>query len=300
MEKEKYLSQLYLFDKKIKKLREGFKKKWPEQPSFDSLKHEEWYRDVLTIWHLFPEIEFGCFFSGNKSNAFLGRKPIWVDPSIRNKKGLDEFEGNEREELLFKLRREKGRLLFESVRMAIPIYPDTTKEDIEKIWHRIEEIKKIAYNHIPKPKKGKLEGNIMIYRFGQFQETIKELTGKDGVPWSNIADQMGISPQACRERYQSIKKFVNFNLTQEAEASNAEAHKEIIIQNLDCSTCKNNKDCELFNTRKGNCPFVEKILGKGEISSQSHISVDQFEKKEARDYGHWKAEDEFLDSLDID
>jgi hypothetical protein len=297
MDKEKYIGQLYLVDRVIIKKLKEFINKWPEQPQLDSSEHEEWYIDVLTLMHMFPEIEFGCFYSGDEGNEFVGRKPIWIDPSIRNKVGLDEFEGKEREELLFKIRREMGRLLFESARLVIPIYPDTTKEDIEGIWPRINELKKLAYGKIPSPRKTKWEENVVIYRFGQFQETVKEHTGKLGAPWNNIADQLQISPQACRERYISIKGFINLHTNEKNQEGDI---KEATIQNLDCPTCEERDKCKLYTTGRGACPFVEKILGKGEISSQSYISVDQIEDKEARDYGHWRAEDDFINSLDMD
>ena len=93
MNKEEYIKKLYLVNRVINKKLKDFINKWPEKPQPDSTEHEGWYIDVLTIMHMFPEIEFGCFYSGNKGNDFVARKPIWIDPSIRYKSGLDDIAG---------------------------------------------------------------------------------------------------------------------------------------------------------------------------------------------------------------
>ncbi len=104
MDKDEYLEKLYSVDQTIQKLRKDFKSKWPTKPSYGSPEHEEWYIDLLTIIHKFPEIEFGFLRSGDKDSWFMRRKPIWLDSSIDELRGdrLDEFERGEREELLLK------------------------------------------------------------------------------------------------------------------------------------------------------------------------------------------------------
>lgn len=306
MKKEDYLEKLYLVSQGIQKLRKEYKKKWPKIPPYDSSENEQWYIDFLRIIHQFPEIEFGFLRSGDENSWFMRRKPIWLDPSIdelRNNR-LDEFEENEREELLFKFRREKGRLLFQSVRIAIPIYPDTTKKDIEQIWPRIEKLKKLAYGKIPKPKKDKWEENVEIYRFGQVKETIEEVPKGSGAPWSNLANDLRITAQACRERYESIKSFVNLFADKRTDKSYSKDEVEVLMKNLDCNICPKNKTCKIVHAGKRtgakgelDCPYIEGVLGKGKMSSISYISVDKVEDKEAKDHGHWEPQKRFINKL---
>jgi hypothetical protein len=296
MDKEEYLRQLYLINQEIREIKKEFKGKWPETPPYESPEHEEWYRYVLTFMHHFPEIEFGFFYSGESGEDLIGRKPIWIDPGIRFKEH-EKFKGEEREKLLAKHRRAYGGLLFESVKIVIPIYPDTSKKDIKKLWPRIQKFKKVVYGEIPTPKEKKWAKNIKIYKFGQLKKDMEERTGKQWAPWINLADQLEISPQACMERYNSIKKFLRLN-TEKGSIAKSKEKAEINSEHLDCDTCEKRKDCKLLKTGKGSCEIFDRNW-KPDLSPQNYISHDDYEAKQARDYGH-QEEGDFIDKLDID
>ena len=297
MDKELYLRELYKIHTDFKNLKKEFLEKWPSgPPPYKSPENEKWYKDFLTIIHRYPSISFG-FLYAEGARDFFGRKPIWIDPAFEYKKRIEEcIDEQERDEIVFKFRREWGRLMFESVKIAIPIYPDTTKEDIDKLWSRIEALKTEVYDEVPRPKRKKFRENIELYKFGMTQEECLELTGKPGNPWTMEAERLNITPQACRERFEGIKRFLSLHLGENVSGGTPLEAKQSTSDELDCETCSERNQCKLIRTGRGSCLIFERTW-KSEISSQNYISIDSIEKKNARYQGHWQDEDELINSL---
>lgn len=318
MDKKEYLRQLLVHDRAIKQ----FKKKWPNPPPPDSPDDiiEMWHADWIKISTLFPNVN-RSFLRWNQDDEFVrtlpARNSLWLDPIIPKRArqwALDEqnkIATNEEKKLLLarekthdertpeeisKLRRMHGEKYLKTAAMAIPIYPDTSREDIEQLWPEIERLKKILYGKRSAPKKNKWETNIEIYKFGQNKETFEEITGKPYGSWENLARQLGISPQACRERYNGIKSVLDWHTRKREDNTKVEEDIEAKISALDCKTCERRKECKSVNFW-GDCPILDELLGKGEVSTQSHIRVEDIEEKKARETGPWESQNSVLDNL---
>ncbi len=272
MKKEEYIRQLYLITKGIRKDKEEYKKKWSAVPPYGTPENDQWYLDVLGLIHKYPDMELGFLYKGEEAEEIVFRKSIWIDPVERFQKGFSKFEGEERKELETKLRRHFAGMAFENVKLAIPIYPDTSKEDIDDIWERVERLKRKYYGAEKRPKKSKWEENLRLYKFGQEREFVADFSISP-MPWKNIARQLGISWQTCRERYKEIKNLLA--LTPSQSLNNEPSSKEI-----DCESCIYKKDCVLLksNGQSGSCRvFDENENMQPELPIQSSISIEQWQ-----------------------
>ncbi|GEM_PF-3713299 len=333
MDKKEFIRQLFLSENTIRE----FKKKWPNPPDpkdspDDTLK--AWHSDWKNITNLFPEVD-PSFLRWSQDDEFIrsfsAKKELWLDPIISKRARSVLFDAcnkiateEERELLLTEkkqhddltpeaisaLRQTFGEKYFKTAAMAIPVYPDTRLEDIEQLWPQIVKFKKLLYGKSSAPKHNKYETSLMIFRYGQCKElsesakvskfTEKLLPSKYmGMPWENLAKQLNITPQACNERYNELKQFLRYHEKEDKRAEISVEEKEATISTLDCETCEKKEKCPLIKTGKGECPYVTEVLGKGELSYEAYIPVEDYENKKARGSG-WQAENEFIKPLNFD
>jgi len=105
------------------------------------------------------------------------------------------------EEIKKELRRSVGEELFSKAAIVLPIYPETTKDDIN--WEYIEKLKKHFYGYSYRPKRKQYEKAIKVFERGQLLED-----GKGYKSWQEVADSICLQLSTVRYIYTRAHEIV--------------------------------------------------------------------------------------------
>ena len=94
-----------------------------------------------------------------------------------------------------------GDRLFSAASIVIPVYPETTKDDID--WEIVEKLKKQIYGQSYRPKPDQYEKIVKVFEMGQLLEE-----GKAYKSWQEVADSVGLGLNTIRYIYSKAHELV--------------------------------------------------------------------------------------------